>query len=136
MKTEILAVAVVGAGYMGGGIAQVLAGACIDVVIADADVDSTQRNHERLLAEARDFEERQLVDVGFADRVANHLTWAASLEDAVREVDLIEEAVPEVPALKSDVLRRIEAAARPDACLLYTSPSPRDRQKSRMPSSA
>ena len=26
--------------------------------------------------------------------------------------------------------------ARGDACLLYTSPSPRDRQKSRMPSSA
>ena len=26
--------------------------------------------------------------------------------------------------------------ARPAACLLYTSPSPRDRQKSRMPSSA
>ena len=26
--------------------------------------------------------------------------------------------------------------AKPDACLLYTSPSPRDRQKSRMPSSA
>src|SRR5678810_954624 len=28
------------------------------------------------------------------------------------------------------------AAAYPQACLLYTSPSPRDRQKSRMPSSA
>jgi uncharacterized protein YbaP (TraB family) len=27
-------------------------------------------------------------------------------------------------------------AAYEDACLLYTSPSPRDRQKSRMPSSA
>ena len=27
-------------------------------------------------------------------------------------------------------------AANPNACLLYTSPSPRDRQKSRMPSSA
>ena len=27
-------------------------------------------------------------------------------------------------------------ASRPAACLLYTSPSPRDRQKSRMPSSA
>src|ERR1035437_8919845 len=102
---------------MGGGIAQVLAGAGIDVVIADADVESTQRNHERLLAEARDFEDRKLVDVGFADRVAKHLTWATSLEDAVREVDLIEEAVPEVPALKSDVLRRIEAAARPDAVI-------------------
>ena len=29
-----------------------------------------------------------------------------------------------------------DARARLDACLLYTSPSPRDRQKSRMPSSA
>ena len=28
------------------------------------------------------------------------------------------------------------AVARSYACLLYTSPSPRDRQKSRMPSSA
>ena len=28
------------------------------------------------------------------------------------------------------------AATAPIACLLYTSPSPRDRQKSRMPSSA
>ena len=31
----------------------------------------------------------------------------------------------------------VQAMARqPEACLLYTSPSPRDRQKSRMPSSA
>ena len=28
------------------------------------------------------------------------------------------------------------AEAKPEVCLLYTSPSPRDRQKSRMPSSA
>ncbi len=117
MKTDISTVALVGAGYMGGGIAQVLAGAGIGVVITDADVDSTQRNHERLLAEARDFEERKLVDVGFADRVATHLSWATGLEDAVRDVDLIEEAVPEVPAIKSEVLRRIEAAARPDAII-------------------
>ena len=33
-----------------------------------------------------------------------------------------------------EVLEQFEA--EPDACLLYTSPSPRDRQKSRMPSSA
>ena len=29
-----------------------------------------------------------------------------------------------------------EKAAKAKSCLLYTSPSPRDRQKSRMPSSA
>ena len=30
----------------------------------------------------------------------------------------------------------VDYASRADVCLLYTSPSPRDRQKSRMPSSA
>ena len=33
-------------------------------------------------------------------------------------------------------LKRITAEVDPYLCLLYTSPSPRDRQKSRMPSSA
>jgi 3-hydroxybutyryl-CoA dehydrogenase len=117
VKTDISTVAVVGAGYMGGGIAQVLAAGGVDVVIADADADATLRHHGRLLAEARDFEERNLVDAGFADRVATHLTWAKSVEDAVRDADLIEEAVPEAPAIKSEVLRRIEAAARPDAVI-------------------
>ena len=32
--------------------------------------------------------------------------------------------------------RRLEPSVLPSNCLLYTSPSPRDRQKSRMPSSA
>ena len=32
--------------------------------------------------------------------------------------------------------RAREAYEKPTTCLLYTSPSPRDRQKSRMPSSA
>ena len=42
---------------------------------------------------------------------------------------------PEVPA--SDMTDRIQQEPNtPNTCLLYTSPSPRDRQKSRMPSSA
>ena len=32
--------------------------------------------------------------------------------------------------------KRMRGYKEPDTCLLYTSPSPRDRQKSRMPSSA
>ena len=37
---------------------------------------------------------------------------------------------------KSTLLNCIAGFEKPDCCLLYTSPSPRDRQKSRMPSSA
>ena len=57
---------------------------------------------------------------------------------------LVVELTPElIPALVED--RAVEARFLPDmaawllgtaSCLLYTSPSPRDRQKSRMPSSA
>ena len=35
-----------------------------------------------------------------------------------------------------DAERAVASAAAADACLLYTSPSPRDRTRSRMPSSA
>ena len=44
-------------------------------------------------------------------------------------------AVGIMMAIISDYIKRIEKALL-DNCLLYTSPSPRDRQKSRMPSSA
>ena len=40
-------------------------------------------------------------------------------------------------ALMTDLTHALNAfEADPNVCLLYTSPSPRDRQKSRMPSSA
>ena len=35
-----------------------------------------------------------------------------------------------------DLAAEVTATVTPSRCLLYTSPSPRDRQKSRMPSSA
>ena len=37
---------------------------------------------------------------------------------------------------RSDILKKDIKLNVANACLLYTSPSPRDRQKSRMPSSA
>ncbi len=116
-RPEISKVALVGAGYMGGGIASVLAASGIDVVISDADPDATRHHHERLLAEWADFERDGLVDAGTTDRVREHLTMAATVEEAVADVDLVEEAVPEQPELKAQVLRRIEDAARPDAVL-------------------
>ena len=42
----------------------------------------------------------------------------------------------QVPVLSATLTSNTSASAMQRACLLYTSPSPRDRQKSRMPSSA
>lgn len=117
MIDRIRTIAVVGAGYMGGGIAQSLADAGFPVVIADVSADAARAARERLLVETAEFERDGLFRAGAAERVGRNLSVADTIEDAVRDVDFIEEAVFEVPAVKHEVLARISAAARPDAII-------------------
>ena len=117
MTSPIRTIAVVGAGYMGGGIAQSLADAGFPVVIADVSADAARAARDRLLAETAGFERDGLFRPGAAERVARNLRAAETIEDAVRDVDFVEEAVFEVLQVKHDVLRRISAAARPDAII-------------------
>ncbi|GHG51448.1 3-hydroxybutyryl-CoA dehydrogenase [Sinomonas cellulolyticus] len=112
-----LTVAVVGSGYMGGGIAQVLALAGATVKIADISEEIAVRNYERLLDEARQFVADGLFPDDAVERLEAHLSPAASIEEAVADADFIEEAVPEKIEIKHETLRRISAAARPDAVI-------------------
>ena len=64
-------------------------------------------------------------------RVSQELTDTAGVRDAARR--------GEIKPVKAGETKPASGAtnrARARGCLLYTSPSPRDRQKSRMPSSA
>ena len=117
MPEAIERVAVVGAGYMGGGIAQVLAVAGLDVVIVDADPGLTRGHLDRLRREAEDFERQGLFAPGSADLVRANLRAADSVAEAVAGADLIEEAVLEQPDVKGPVLRSIEESARRDAVI-------------------
>jgi 3-hydroxybutyryl-CoA dehydrogenase len=110
-------VAVVGAGYMGGGIAQSLALAGYDVTIADADKEKSQAAILRLLQEAKDFEHQGLFPEGAAKQISDHLQDGGSIEAAVKDADFIEEAVFEVPEVKKAVLKQISSAARTDAII-------------------
>lgn len=109
--------AVVGSGYMGGGIAQVLALAGRDVILADTSAEVASANRDRVVREAEDYAARGIFPTGAGERVANHVTAAASVEEAVADADFIEEAVPEILAVKHDTLRRISEACRPDAII-------------------
>lgn len=113
----IAKVAVVGSGYMGGGIAQVLALSGRQVILADASADQALRSRERIIREAADFANRGLLPPDSADRLAAAVAAATSIESAVAEADFIEEAVPEILELKHDVLRRISEATRPEAVI-------------------
>jgi 3-hydroxybutyryl-CoA dehydrogenase len=117
MTEQIEHIAVIGAGYMGGGIAQVFGMAGMDVVIMDADPALTARHLDRLRQEAEDFENRGLLEPGSAELVRKNLRAANSVAEAVADADFIEEAVLERPEVKGPVLHSIEEAARPDAVI-------------------
>lgn len=112
-----LDIAVVGSGYMGGGIAQVLALAGHTVRIADVSAEIAASNRARLIAETEQFVADGLFPADAVARVEAHLSAAASIEEAVATADFIEEAVPEKLEIKHATLRRISAAARPDAVI-------------------
>jgi 3-hydroxybutyryl-CoA dehydrogenase len=109
--------AVVGSGYMGGGIAQVLALSGAVVAIADVSEEVAASSYERLLAESRRFVADGLFPAGSTETLSKNLRVAASIEDAVRDAEFIEESVPEVIETKRRILSTISAAARPDAII-------------------
>mgnify|MGYP000117589840 FL=1 len=116
-STTTATIAVVGSGYMGGGIAQVLALAGYDVQIADISAEIAQQNRARLLEEAAQFAADGLFPADAVERIEARLTAAESIESAVADADFIEEAVPEKIEVKHATLARISAAARPDAII-------------------
>lgn len=110
-------IAVVGSGYMGGGIAQVLALGGHEVRLADVSAEVAAANRERLLTEAAAFVADGLFPADAVERIEARVSAAASIEDAVADADFIEEAVPEKIEIKHETLRRISAAARPEAII-------------------
>lgn len=109
--------AVVGSGYMGGGIAQVLALSGASVAIADVTEEIAAANYARLLAESDRFVADGLFPAGSTQTLAANLRVAVSIEDAVGDAEFIEECVPEAVEVKRETLSAISAAAGPRAII-------------------
>jgi 3-hydroxybutyryl-CoA dehydrogenase len=103
-------VAIVGSGYMGGGIGQVLALAGNEVRLADVSAEVAAGNLDRVLRETEEFEAAGLFPEGATETVRANLSAAASVEEAVEGARFVEEAVPEILELKHATLARISAA--------------------------
>lgn len=103
-------IAIVGSGYMGGGIGQVLALAGNEVRLADVSAEVAACNLERILRETAEFEKEGLFPEGATETVRARLSAAASVEEAVEGARFVEEAVPEILELKHATLARISAA--------------------------
>jgi 3-hydroxybutyryl-CoA dehydrogenase len=110
-------VAILGAGYMGTGIAQALAPAGVRIVLADATPERTEAGVARAISEAHRQVEEGLLAPEHAAAVAAQVAGAASIADAVAAADLVIEATTENPVVKHEVLAAAEAAAPPHAVI-------------------
>ncbi|MGD2200187.1 MAG: 3-hydroxyacyl-CoA dehydrogenase NAD-binding domain-containing protein [Candidatus Bathyarchaeota archaeon] len=117
MSEEVERIAVLGAGTMGHGIAQVAAVSGIPVVIRDIAqefLDGAQKRIEESLK--RQVERGRMTDEEVTEVIGN-LSYTLDLEEAVRDADLIIEAIPEKMDLKRRVWSEASDAARGDAIL-------------------
>ena len=102
-------IAVVGAGLMGHGIAQVFAVAGHEVAITDTVAASLDSAKARIAASLKDLDD----DPGAVERVTPHRELAA----AVRDADYVVEAVSEDLTLKQKLFAEIEKHVRQDSIL-------------------
>src|SRR5437764_10696942 len=102
-------IAVIGAGLMGHGIAQVFALAGHDVTIFDSVAASLDSAKARILTNLKDLGD----DLSAVDRVEP----VGDLGQAVREADYVVEAVLEDLQLKQKLFGEIERHVRPDTIL-------------------
>jgi 3-hydroxybutyryl-CoA dehydrogenase len=110
-------VCVVGAGYMGSGIAQTLARAGADVVVVDADAERAHAGLARMHEQTRDHVVAGLLPEGSVEAVEARTRAADSIALGSPGSDLVIEAVYENPDLKRAVLAEAEQHAGPEAVI-------------------
>ncbi len=118
-KTErtIKRVAVIGAGLMGHGIAQVFARGGSSVKLYDSNESVLRTSKERIRTNLK-----LCVDTGFEeeavlDRVLSKIDTARNLREAVQDADFVTEAVFEDLNLKKEVFKEIDAATNDHAIM-------------------
>jgi 3-hydroxybutyryl-CoA dehydrogenase len=108
--------AVVGAGQMGSGIAQVAAQAGLSVLLADASGDLAKRAVEKLGGALARLVEKGKLGAAEREAILSRIRPVGSLDDCA-PADLGIEAIVENQAVKAEVFRRLDAVLAPGALL-------------------
>ncbi|MDS0295725.1 3-hydroxyacyl-CoA dehydrogenase/enoyl-CoA hydratase family protein [Halogeometricum luteum] len=116
MAIEIETVAVLGAGSMGHGIAEVAALAGYDVAMRDIEQDIVEEGYGQIEWSLNKLAEKGQLDEE-ADSVLARIETTTELDAAVEDADLVVEAAPEDLEIKRDVFADVDAAAGPETIL-------------------
>ena len=107
-------IAVIGAGLMGHGIAQVFAGMGHEVAIHDPFPEALERVPDRVRA--------NLHTLGLDESSVGKISLQGTLAAAVEEADVVFEAAPENLALKQDIFAKLSASTHA-GCILASNTS-------------
>jgi 3-hydroxybutyryl-CoA dehydrogenase len=117
MPDAIRTIAVVGAGLMGHGIAQVFALSGRDVLLTDARPEALPKARDGIARILDLFVAHDLATRGEADAALGRVRLEPGLAAAVGEADYVVEAVFEDVALKQSVFEELDRACRPGVIL-------------------
>ena len=109
-------IAVVGAGLMGRGVAQVAAEAGLDVVMLDLDADKAAAARQQVADNLAKRVNKQRLDPGKREQILARIATASDYA-ALAGCGLAIEAVFEDRKIKAEVLRRLRAALGPEAII-------------------
>ncbi len=117
MKVDtVQRVAVLGAGSMGHGIAEVAAIGGYDVTMRDIEEEFVQDGYDDIKWSLEKLEEKGRIDESAAT-VLERIDTTTDLADAVADADLVIEAVPEQLEIKEDTFSTVDEHAPEDAIL-------------------
>ena len=110
-------VTIIGGGTMGNGIAQVCATAGHETYLQDVSAEQLRKARASIEASLARFERKGKIDADGIAETWDRLTFGEDLATAATGAEIVIEAVPEVLALKHEVLVKAAAVAAPDAII-------------------
>ncbi len=118
MKLEdIKKAAVIGAGAMGHGITEVCITAGIEVTMSDIKQEFLDKGVARIKKNFKYQIEKEKISQEHADKALSNLKTSTNIKEAVSDVQLVIEAVPELFDLKQSIFKEVSDSAPEDAIL-------------------
>jgi 3-hydroxybutyryl-CoA dehydrogenase len=115
MNSEITTIAIIGAGTMGRGIAYAAAFGGYTTVLEDISAKMLEESMRWIMKSFDEGVARGKVDAKIRDRALSLIATANSVQDAIRDADLIIEAVPEEMEMKMELFTIFDKFAKPGA---------------------
>lgn len=115
-ESDVKTIAVVGAGQMGGGIAQVAAGRGYSVLLSDASIERAQQAKDKIAKIMAKQVAKGRATAAEVETLLGHITPHATGE-ALDSADLVVEAATENLELKTALFKSLDAKMRPEAIL-------------------